>query len=406
MRNKRFILAAAVALSCFGTSTAQRLPETSTADSPKWYYIQVVGDAARADLVFTAEGSKVAGRAVITTLDPATTATQLWRFEKNQAGRYVITNKGNGEQLDVAYDEEESTGRAVTAETSAVTFELRTINTNYFQIVSSEAAPNTDTSEIYLHQGNSGYDYAVITVNTTWSSGQSSQFHFEPYVDYNIAYSDSLTETYYHLASAGPTFKGQSITERDADDELPATLTLTDAADGDLTAQWRAVKAGDGVRFVNRASGRVLQSDPDPYGLFNLLQTGTLVATGNTWTATYLGDGQYAFSAAAADDNIERYMGTAASTAAELTAPDENKLTNSDYAWTLTKVETVATGIADATPDDGISVSVNGRRIVVSGTADYQIYALSGRRVGTSAALAPGIYIVRAAGTAHKVIVK
>ena len=63
---------------------AAQLPEVSTAENPKWYYIQVLGSDTRVGRVFTAEGSKVYGREISASIDPDVTSKQLWRFEKER----------------------------------------------------------------------------------------------------------------------------------------------------------------------------------------------------------------------------------------------------------------------------------------------------------------------------------
>ena len=47
-----------------------------------------------------------------------------------------------------------------------------------------------------------------------------------------------------------------------------------------------------------------------------------------------------------------------------------------------------------------------GRRIVVSGTSNYDVYDIQGRRVDSEAELLPGVYVVEAAGTVKNVLVK
>lgn len=62
MRKKRLILLVALGFTA-SMQLAAQLPEVSTADNPKWYYIQVLGSDTRVGRVFTAEGSKVYGPA-------------------------------------------------------------------------------------------------------------------------------------------------------------------------------------------------------------------------------------------------------------------------------------------------------------------------------------------------------
>lgn len=407
MRKKRLIFLVALGLTA-SMQLAAQLPEVSTADSPKWYYIQVLGSDTRVGRVFTAEGTKVYGREISTSIDPAVTATQLWRFEKDANGSYVIVNKSTGLQLDLTYDSAEKTGCASLSETAGVTFKLNP-NGEYYQFESSEAAPSTPAAEVYLHQGNSGYDFLVITVDTTWGNGDNSKFSFKPFVDYNIVYSDDKTETYYQLTNASKDFAGQVIKEQTTDeesDDAEASVVLETADENDAAAQWRAVKTEEGVQFVNRATQRQLQTLPEVFGAFNILRTGTLVAKGNAWTATYLGNGQYSFSATASDDNVTRYLGANTDNTTAEKAPEDDDLAGSAFAWTLKKVETIATGIDAATAQSKPAVSVKDGVIRVSGNAPYAIHTLSGKQVKAGEKLMPGVYLVTTGGTTTKVLVK
>lgn len=194
MRKKRLILLVALGFTA-SMQLAAQLPEVSTAENPKWYYIQVLGSDTRVGRVFTAEGSKVYGREISASIDPDVTSKQLWRFEKNANGSYVVVNKSTGLQLDLNYDASQETGHAALAKTASVTFKLNKIG-DYYQFESSKSAPSTPAAELYLHQGNAGYDFLIITVDTTWGSGDNSKFSFKPFVDYSIEYSDDKTETY------------------------------------------------------------------------------------------------------------------------------------------------------------------------------------------------------------------
>lgn len=70
MRRKKFLLVYALGMAGLLPATAQ-LPEVSTADAPKWYYIQVEGsDDGRAGRVFTLlDNSNVGGEKMYTSLD-------------------------------------------------------------------------------------------------------------------------------------------------------------------------------------------------------------------------------------------------------------------------------------------------------------------------------------------------
>lgn len=407
MRKKRLILLVALGFTA-SMQLAAQLPEVSTADNPKWYYIQVLGSDTRVGRVFTAEGSKVYGREISASIDPDVTSKQLWRFEKNANGSYVVVNKSTGLQLDLDYDASQETGHAALAKTASVTFKLNKIG-DYYQFESSKSAPSTPAAELYLHQGNAGYDFLIITVDTTWGSGDNSKFSFKPFVDYSIEYSDDKTETYYQLTNTSKDFNGQVIKEQTSNedsDDAAASVVLEAADESDASTQWRAVETKEGVQFVNRATQHQLQTLPEVFGAFNILRTGTIVAKGNAWTAIYLGNGQYCFSATATDDNVTRYLGANTDNTAPEKAPKDEDLVGSAFAWTLKKVETIATGVDDATSQDKPAVSVKNGVIRVSGKAPYTIHTLSGKQAKAGEKLMPGVYLVTIGGTTTKVLVK
>lgn len=400
---KHAILLCALSLAGYLPAIAQ-LPDVSTEAAPKWYYVQVLGDDSRSGLVFTVtDANKVKGQALSTSLDLNEVGRQLWRFEKNAAGRYTLINRATGRLLDVAYDEDEGSAVAVVGTVSAQTFKFNPLD-DYYQI---ELAQAVTDGERWLHQGNSGYSYAIITVGTTYGSGSNSRFRFVAFEDPNISFSDGQTETYYRLANASADFGGQAVRENepatsDADASAPGDICLASADDSDTRAQWRAVNTGKGVRWINRATGHVLQTAAEPYGLFNILRAGTVVATGNSWTASYLGDKQYAFSAVDSNDRIERYMGASDAEAEAANKPDLKKLSGSPFAWRLERVETVATAIA-AYPTADTGFQLVGRTIV---GRSCRIHTLSGVSMPVGQPLQPGIYLVTAGGKTTKVIVK
>ncbi len=390
----------------FSAPAIAQLPDIGTADAPKWYYIQVVGDESRADRVFTlSENSKVDGLPLSLSTDISEISRQLWRFEKNAAGRYAIINMQNGQQLDVAYDDEEETGRAVVRETSGVGFTLKPFD-GYYQIISSSAAEGTPSGEIYLHQGNSGYNYAVITVSTTYSEESSSKFHFVPFDDFRIAYSDDETVTWYNIFNGNPSYASSIIAENTATD-VPFSLVLENSVENEKRAQWKAVAAGDGVIWTNRATGHVLQPVSKIYGAYNLLQAVPVIAPTNAWTPVYLGNKQYAFSAKE-DDGITRYMGTVVDGDVPTAVPAVEKLGASSYSWELRVAEVLPTGIEEhpAEQMNKIKVNVVNRQIVVEGAESWKIHTPAGLLVSVGKRLDPGIYIVSSKEESVKVVVK
>lgn len=381
-----------------------QLPEEGTAENPKWYYIQVRGEEARAGRVFTAvDGTTtVYGQPVIVSSDMDEVATQLWRFEKDGA-MYNIVNMATGKSLDVAYDADIDISKAVLSETSSVSFKLNPLG-DWYQIESTAPPAGGIPSEVYFHQANTGggRNYAIMMVNTTWSSGVNSSFKFVPFEDFRIDFSTDELATFYQLVNANPAYVGKCMTEEAEGDY---TLTMKDAVADDISQQWMVRKiSADGtlVELVNRATGHTLQNTSNRFGAFNIPVLGSVVDAGKGWSMDYLGYGQYSLSGEE-EDGIVRYLGASSSEADAPEAFDEEAVKDSGFGWIFRKID-VSTDIQDATPAVPV-VRVENGRIWVDGTSDYRIYTLDGKAVSNQSRLMPGIYIVNVSGTATKVIV-
>lgn len=381
-----------------------QLPEVGTAENPKWYYIQVLGEDARKDRVFTAtEGTAtVYGQPIIVSSDMDEVSTQLWRFELD-GSVYNIVNKATGKSLDVTYDADIDISKAILSETSSVGFKLNPLG-NYYQIESTKAPAGGIQSEVYLHQANTGggRNYAVMMVNTTWSSGVNSSFHFVPFEDFSIEFSTDELCTFYQLVSAKADYNGQCMAE-DTEAEYPLVLKTTDAADH--SQQWMVrKKSADGtlVELVNRATGHTLQTSSTRTGAFNQPVLETVVDASNGWALDYLGYAQYTISGEE-EDGIVRYLNASPATAAAPEAYDADALKDSGFGWKFRKVD-ISTGLREIVSEKP-AVRVENGRILVDGASDYRVYTLDGKAVSAQARLLPGIYIVHAGGTATKVIV-
>lgn len=403
MRYKKLILLGALGVAGFIPAFAQ-LPEIGTAESPKWYYIQVLGTDERAGLVFTLEdGGKVKGRAMSTSTDLDEVSKQLWRFEQDGSGRYTIVNKSSGGELALTYDEGEESSIAVAVAESDMTFAFNALG-DYYQIKSDKIPEGGAAGEYWLHQGNSGYSFSVITVGTSWNTAKNSKFHFVAFVDPSIQFSDGETETWYNLTNCSASFEKWSVKE-DKSEEADAKLVLEQSQGNDASAQWKAIKAnvGEGVHFVNRATGNSLATESAVFGAFNLLQPTSELSVGNGWTPVYLGNLQYAFKATDVD-GVMRYLGATASTATNSDEVDPEKLAGSVYSWKLQKVDETVTGIARI-EGEGEGFRVEGRRVVADKGVDISVFTTAGVAVQADRQLEPGVYVVTAKGKSSKVLI-
>lgn len=76
-----------------------------------------------------------------------------------------------------------------------------------------------------------------------------------------------------------------------------------------------------------------------------------------------------------------------------------------DFEWIHFIFEKKDAASLSQSENDGISISVRGGDIAVSGTDDFEVYSISGRKVAPRG-LAPGLYIVRTDGASKRVVVK
>ncbi|MDR1810674.1 MAG: RICIN domain-containing protein [Prevotella sp.] len=398
-----------VALLC-QVNQAQQLPLTSTSSNPVWYYIQVKGsDNGRENLVFTAEGTEVHGRAMLDGVANASAVpSQLWRFE-NAGENYVsIINKSTGQQIGVAYDASRSIGYASLTNTSDNKFKFveNTSTEGYYTIQSAVPASGGSSSEIYLHQANTGgsRDYIIMLVGTDYGFGANSAFTFVLYNDYTIEYSDEANEIWYNIISwktgvdnVGIKDNSQSATPL----SLPARILVAETLQqGDPSQQWKVVKnavTGE-VSLINRQTGKSILPQSFADGAYNIPELG---ATAGTYTLTYIGLGQYVI-AGVEEDAVTRYLHLS-SYDEEPQAYEAKNAKDSGFAWLFRKA---SDGDAiNVQSKDGLKISVINGQIFVN-AENYTVTAINGVAVKKNVALPSGVYLVSANGITTKVLVK
>lgn len=163
----------------------------STTAKEVWYTIKSnAPDNDRLDKIFTVSEELVIGQL----RDSDNLDTQLWKFIKQEEG-YTIVNKATGKCMTMLWDSNKKTTRIAIAESATIYFNFRQIDEFYGLYASSSVNPNDD-KDIYLHQGNWGFTYSVITVNESWYNGKSSQFTYtEELVTTSIAADEQTTIT-------------------------------------------------------------------------------------------------------------------------------------------------------------------------------------------------------------------
>ncbi|NDV46730.1 hypothetical protein D0T49_06680 [Paludibacter sp. 221] len=244
-----------------------QLPETSTADSPVWYYIQVTGEGERAGRVFTtiANDTKVYGRAVIYTDDQSQKDTQWWRFEKT-GSQYRVINKATGKQLDIAYDSSKSISHAALATESSATFSFEAYD-DYYNIKSSKAASGGGDSNVYAHQANDygSRNYVVMFESSAYNNTANSQFSFilaenlDNDSDFLPEDSSADNPVWYHIQVLGEGVRANRVYTVEGD-EVYGRPTATSIKPIDVDPQlWRFEKTGEEYDIINKATGKKLE---------------------------------------------------------------------------------------------------------------------------------------------------
>lgn len=387
------------------------LPEVSTSDKPVWYHIQVLGDAARADLVYTVENDEVYGRSIVNSIAPADVDPQLWRFELNN-DEYEIINKATGKKLDIAYA---GSPRNITIATIAdepiTKWKLLRVNKNYYQIMATATPAGGNSTEIYAHQANSAggvRDFVIMFVSTQYYTEPSSYFRFLPYTDYNVQISDETNEVWYYLTSAADGYADKCVTDVTAQSLPYIKFAVENFVEDNEYQQWKAIKNSTDpddkkVQLVNRATGNIIQTNSVENGIFNYVQYTTFASESNGWNLDYIGSGQYEISGIE-DDNIMRYLfvGDESSLYPDVYVAGE---TNSNFAWQFVAVETDDTDLPVVIEDD-ITVYTRDRRIYVEGADNYKVWNIQGLQMNKDVQLPIGVYVVMVNGKTAKVLVK
>ncbi|MCC8145785.1 MAG: hypothetical protein LIO93_04950 [Bacteroidales bacterium] len=398
MKNKLLLLMWIVS-AIFQQEVFAQLPEISTADNDAWYYIHVgVNGSCREDRVFVAKGTTV----FVETLNKASDA-QLFRFEK-QNNNYFIINKSTSKRLYVGKVDNEE---CLTLSDAGTEFKLDPLADHYFNITATKTPTGDDATKKWAHQSNSGSSYKIILVNTSWSSGENSQFSFIPYEDMNLEYSDAKTNVWYTINSSE---KGadpvKCMTDVSTSTNSTIKIAVEEAQENNSYQLWKLVKKGSLTNFVNKATGNIIQTQSnisEPNIMYNYTQLTTDEADSKGWSLKHIRAGQYAIYGVE-EDNITRYL-TVTTEGVEPGIYDPNNLIFSKLAWKFNKVST-ETSLPEIYEKDDIRIYSENKKIVVTGADNYTIRNIQGIVVNRNIELPVGIYLVTVEGKTTKVLVK
>lgn len=209
------------------------------------------------------------------------------------------------------------------------------------------------------------------------------------------------SETYYTISSAvdSKAFADEATTASASKQNIKLA-----ALDKSLAAQqWKLVRRDNGkIDIINRVSGNYLLTNSTMSGNFNLSKMGQTDADNNGWTIALISGDQYSISGVE-EDGITRYLYNAT---IGVDPEPLNLSAGSNFAWVLTPVETVVTGIQGAHLNKSC-ISVEDGKIKVTGTKNFTIYDADGKAMNKNAKLSAGIYVVKYEnGVSAKVSVK
>lgn len=226
----------------------------------EWYQVQTKGnDDARADLAWTVEHDdaynvdRVYGRTLAT--DGGLVGAQLWAKIDNGNGTYALKNRATGKYMDLT-TEINATPHAIVTDDSTIewTFtEDQVLETGYWRIQGSSSPRD---NYVWLHQGNAGFEWNLLTEVSTWSTEGASNFKFtefttaltadEAAVDFGTVKTTAQPVSKNVLVSINKDVKGAAFAyELTGDAALTAALAETwNNAGGNIVITFDPATAG------------------------------------------------------------------------------------------------------------------------------------------------------------------
>lgn len=216
---------------------------------------------------------------------------------------------------------------------------------------------------------------------------------------------DGTTTQYYRIMSAAAAYSGQDRCLEDISGERRSFSYAVKPYSADSKLQdWTFLTesaSDDTYHLRNRSNFRYISTAAVGADNYMTLPYVAKKQTTDALKFTPIGDNQYTISFSNEDD--ECYL--AATDLEHPTTTMPKKLNNTIWAWYVYTSKALEDGILEhawLTPQIG----VQGRHIVVSGAAQWQIMDMQGRTLPNSALLQPGVYVVTADRHTQKVLVQ
>lgn len=208
---------------------------------------------------------------------------------------------------------------------------------------------------------------------------------------------------YYKIFSASPLYEGMCLQDNTrTDTQYPFGLAAHEA--GSRQQEWTLVPGTTEGTYLlkNRATYRFVAAAGNWVDAFFATGFAAKANAANQLLFTPVGDGQVTMTYQ--EGTTTRYM-LVGDTERGPEIFEKKGHKDSSRAWLIYPSTAVPSDIHTASGTQ-VSIQAVGRRIVVSGTSNYDVYDIQGRRVDSEAELLPGVYVVEAAGTVKNVLVK
>ncbi|MDL2223941.1 hypothetical protein LJB92_01350 [Bacteroidales bacterium OttesenSCG-928-M06] len=408
---KYFILTLNVLLASIFSEVFAQLPEVSTAEAPKWYYIQEMTTQDSPDeRVFTNINNQMYGTLKYPSLSYTDINKQLWRFEKDEKGDYIIINKIVGGELSLRYFESTGQVRLMVASTPTTTWKLIKNSYGYYTI---QAVTPIKDKESYLYSfilGDAIDENCQLILQTViYQKNKNASFEFVEFEDPSPVFSDENSQEWYVIKSNKPGCENKCITDIVASSLPQLKFGIDEVKKGDYSQQWKLVKkspdAGDNsFLIVNRATGNIIQTSFSQKDGYYYTQSTKDQNESNGWNVNHFGKRKFEIFGINTD-GAKRYLN--ATVQGELPEEyDKETVVNSGFSWTLEKVD-VTVGvdyIAKPNDWDDIKIYSENKRIYVIGADNYTLRTITGVIVDKNASHPAGVYLVTVNGKTKPVI--
>lgn len=393
---------AAVVLAGLNAFADEQPDYVSTGGNIKWCYIRSVQFA---DMYLQPNGKEVVAQPKADFTNFENLAKQLWCIMLDENGKYTITNKFDGRQIDVGLSAKYSNWESVQMNDVAATkWIIHSMGGDTIALESELPAPGGGDIYRFPTTHKEGDEIFVWLVRESYGLGHdgNSLFVIEPCNDIREPeYENSERVTYYGIYSSLP--EGGMIVDNTSVVDTKYRFTVVNPENADETAQWRFVSYGPGkTAIINRATGNSISTSLYADGKYNLPEADAKNIMPKTWSLNAISNSEFAISATG-EDGVVRYLNNTR-VGEEPETLDLSQMSGSGFAWTFDKMGE-AVDINDAKAETpGISV-VNGK-IVVEGGKKFTVTTTDGVVLPSHSTLQKGIYLITVEGKTKKINVR